>query len=239
MTSRPFVFAWLALVAWALQPAPADAAIQSVPLQVGAGKERVVVRGTLRGRDIMDYRLTAGSGQRLSVALTASHPSTYFNVLPPLSDGQAIYNSSVDGNSWVGVLQTSGEFTVRVYLYRNEARRGTETRYRLTVGLTGTPGSQDAWVPGTPFHATGVVRCALGNQPMADCRFGVIRQPPGRAELHLTQPSGLGRLLQFDGDRVTAPDQQAVRAWREGDDWVVEVNDYERYRIPDAVINGG
>jgi hypothetical protein len=66
----------------------------------------------------------------------------------------------------------------------------------------------------------------------------VIRGKPGSAEIHLTPPGGLERVLTFTGVKVTGGDAK-VKASKTGDLWTIEVNDYERYRIPEAVISGG
>jgi hypothetical protein len=50
---------------------------------------------------------------------------------------------------------------------------------------------------------------------------------------------GLERALTFSGAKVSAPDGSPVKASKGGDTWIVEVNDYEHYRIPEAVISGG
>lgn len=46
-------------------------------------------------------------------------------------------------------------------------------------------------------------------------------------------------VLTFIGETVTADGGDAIRVSKTGDVWVIEVNDYEHYRIPDAVISGG
>ena len=61
----------------------------------------------------------------------------------------------------------------------------------------------------------------------------------GEAEVHIAPPGGMERTLNFSGNQVTAPGSQSVKSTRQGYEWAVEVNDFERYRIPDAVVNGG
>ena len=66
----------------------------------------------------------------------------------------------------------------------------------------------------------------------------MIRGKPGNAEVHVTPPGGFKRVLTFMGDKVTAKGSK-VKASKHGDMWSVEVNDYEHYQIPEAVIVGG
>ena len=49
---------------------------------------------------------------------------------------------------------------------------------------------------------------------------------------------GDGCVLTFSGDHVTS-EGATVTARKSGDWWTIDVNDYEHYRIPEAVIAGG
>ena len=130
---------------------------------------------------------------------------------------------------------------------RSAARRHEVARYTLTVGLTGAAKvadlgpapTSDAKVKGTPYHATGPLPCRLGNGPPMQCEFGVIRGKPGRAEVHITMPSGLKRVLTFMGDTVTTDPGDKVNAVKRGDAWEIEVKGGEHYTIPEAVVQGG
>lgn len=224
--------AWVACTA----VAPAFAAGQTRPVQFAKGASAATLTGTVKGDSYVDYALRAGAGQTMTVSMASR--LAYFNVLPPGSKDVAIYNSSINGNEWRGRLEHAGQYTVRVYLMRNEARRGTAADYTLTVGITGAV-SHDAKVAGTPFHATGQVPCALGAEATKMCPYGVVRSGPGQAEVRVTPPGGLERVLKFSGNSASAPESQSIKASKQGDEWSIEVNGFERYRIPDAVVNGG
>jgi hypothetical protein len=132
-------------------------------------------------------------------------------------------------------------------MMRSAARRNEVASYTLTVGITGSPRASDfgkapasdAKVKGTPYHATGPLPCTMGNEKPVQCEFGVIRGKPGNAEVHITPPGGLKRVLIFMGNKVTTNPGEKIKAVKQGYDWVIEVNDYEHYTIPEAVINGG
>ena len=81
----------------------------------------------------------------------------------------------------------------------------------------------------------------MGSAPQGSawCDFGVIRGKPGNAEVHLKPPGGFERVLTFIGGKVSSDSGGKVQASRSGDTWSVDVNDYEHYRIPEAVISGG
>ena len=227
----------------------ADDGIVTRPVRFSKGASAATIHGALKGRQTIDYVLRAKAGQAMKVELKTPNDALYFNVLPPGSNDVAIHNGSVGGNDWSGALPQDGEYKVRVYLMRSAGRRGESAPFTLTIGLSGTPAAaglgkapaSDAKVKGTPFHATGNVPCVVGDASAAlqPCPFGVIRGSAGNAEVHVTPPGGLKRVLRFASAKVTSEGAQGVKATKTGDEWSVEVNDVERYRIPEAVITGG
>ncbi len=238
--------ALFAATSWAL---PASA-IESRAVHFSKGASSAALKGSLKGDQIIDYKLRAKAGQTMSVTLKTSNLSNYFNVLPPGSKDVAMFVGSTSGNEWTGALAADGAYTIRVYLMRSAARRNETADYTLTVGITGSPtltqalGSApatDAKVKGTPYHATGQVPCAMGDAPQGSmqCDFGVIRGKPGNAQIHLTPPGGFERVLTIIDEKVASNGSAAVKVRKTGDLWLIDVNDFEHYRISDAVIYGG
>jgi len=222
--------------------APASG-IEQRAVQFAKGTSSATVKGTLEGDRTVDFVLRAKAGQTMRVTLETRHPALYFNVLPPGSE-TALHVGSSGGNAWTGSLPADGEYRVRTYLMRSAARRGERGSYALTIGVDGAGGasapvapSTDAKVPGTRFHATGQVPCAIGAAPDKPCDFGVVRGGAGRAEVTVTSSGGSARVLRFSGATVTG--DGSVKAEKRGDEWRIEVDEVERYRIPDAVVNGG
>ena len=223
--------------------------IEVRPLHFAKGASSATVKGSLTGSKTIDYKLRARAGQTMTVSLKTANTANYFNVLPPGSKDVAIFVGSTDGNDWTGQLEADGEYTVRVYLMRSAARRNEAANFTLTVGVTGgstgaaalgTAPASDAKVKGTPYHATGPLTCWMGNAPAgsSQCEFGVIRGKPGNAEVHIKPAGGLERVLTFMGNTVSSGNEK-VKASKTGDLWTIEVNDYEHYKIPEAVILGG
>jgi hypothetical protein len=206
------------------------------------GKTVTMIKGALKGRQTIDYSVHAQAGQTMRVSFKAGNRSAYFNVLPPGSTGEAIFIGSTSGDEWSGKLTADGDYKIRTYLMRNAARRNEATHFTLTIGLSsdlGTAPASDAKVKGTPYHATGSVPCSAGTEAAGakQCEFGVIRGKAGNAEVHVTYPPTNKRLLTFMGDKVTTDGK--LKATKTGDVWSIEVNDAERYQIPDAVVSGG
>ena len=124
-------------------------------------------------------------------------------------------------------------------LRRTTAEIGTNGKAAGAAALGAAPAS-DARVPGTPYHATGRVRCSIGSAPAGSalCDFGVIRGKLGNAEVRVARPDGFERVLTFIDDKLIANGDAKVNASKSGDLWLVDLDDYEHYRIPDSVIIG-
>lgn len=221
--------------------------IRTERVQFKKGADSAVVEGSIKGYETVDYVLGARAGQHMKVSLATKHGATYFNILAPGENEVAMFNASVSQNLYEGALPADGDYKIRVYMMRSAARRNEVASYTLTVGITGSPKASDlgaapvsdAKVEGTPYHATGPLPCTMGDDKPVQCEFGVIRGKPGNAEVHITPPGGLKRVLIFMGDQVTTNPGEKIKAVKQGYDWVIEVNDYEHYTIPEAVISGG
>ena len=104
----------------ALRPLTAADATRKETVQFAKGSSEATIKGVLKGDQTVDYRVRAGAGQTLTVALKGSNAQNYFNVLPPGSADVAMFVGQ-DGGGYKGVLPTDGDYTVRVYLMRPAA----------------------------------------------------------------------------------------------------------------------
>jgi hypothetical protein len=104
------------------------------------GSNGATITDRIEGNEIIDYVLRANAGQRMMVVLETDNTGNYFNVMEPGSSGEAMYNSSIDGNRFEAGLPVDGDYTVRVYLMRNAARRHESADYSLAVNIFG-PGT--------------------------------------------------------------------------------------------------
>ncbi len=233
----------LALLLFAGVPAPALADIRPEQVRFEKGGNGATVKGTIKGDEIVDYRLRATAGQILDVNLQANNRSAYFNVLPP-DDETALFVGSVSGNSFVGALPKDGEYTVRVYLMRNAARRNESARY--TVNFTMASGKAVSGTaaanPPVIYDASGKIQCAAGKPPLDQwCDFRVVRHlASGSAQIWIAHGSvARYRVLHYAGKRFTTDDGAGISAKRQDDNWLVSVGGREFYLIPDALIHGG
>lgn len=93
------------------------------------------IAGVIKGRQFIDYQIQFEKGQTIEILLTGSNQSNYFNILPPGSKDVAIYNSSINGNKYKGLIDQSGLYTIRVYLMRSAARRNENSKFVLKIKL--------------------------------------------------------------------------------------------------------
>jgi len=112
--------------------------IRREPVHFKAGATGATIKGKITGDETVDYVVNARQGQSMVVTLDASNTSAYFNVMPPGSDS-AIFIGSTSGNRYEGTLPASGDYTVRLYLMRNAARRHETAAYTIDFAVSGTP----------------------------------------------------------------------------------------------------
>jgi hypothetical protein len=224
----------------------AQPSIQSQGVNFRAGTNSTLLQGQLKGYQSVDYKLRAGAGQALTVELKGSNLQNYFNVMAAGSES-ALFIGSSSGNSFRGLLPSDGDVTVRVYLMRAAARRNESSRYSLRVGISGAPlvpvpASQDALIPGTPYHASGEVACTSGSSGKAAwCKASVIRRANNSGTVVITNPEGQKRQFLFVQGRAVASDQpEKLLVQRRGDVSVIRLGENgERYEILDALVVGG
>lgn len=166
-SSRKFILA----LALALSPtfalAENDIRVERVTFKDG----RATIKGRVKGYETVDYTFPAGAGESVRITLKSNKLSNYFNLMPPGSD-EAV-PGAISVTEFSGAAPTSGDYRARVYLYRNDARRGVAARYTLAIALgeksgtnekgpdyaDGLTGGPDFWeVTGVPAGDTLKVR---------------------------------------------------------------------------------
>jgi hypothetical protein len=125
------------VLALALMTLPGLAAAQTPHRQqrVAFKDGQAAISGRIKGYESVDYVFPAGAGESLSISLSSSRPGGFFNLLAPGETDTAFFNGSINGDRYAGAVPTSGDYRARVYMMRNEARRGATTRYRLSIAL--------------------------------------------------------------------------------------------------------
>jgi hypothetical protein len=211
------------------------------------GASSTIIKGRLKGDHTVDYFFRASAGQTLTVTFKPSHGANYFNVLPPNSTDVAMFIGQIGGD-FKGILPTDGDYAIRVYLMRSAARRNESSNYTLTISVTGkplvaVPASQDAVIPGTPYHASTPLTCVAN--PYAEtkpqeCEAFVIRRGyDGTATVEIKQDGKVKRRILFlKGKPVASDSFESMKVTRQGDVTNVKFDSGEYYEIIDALIFG-
>lgn len=133
--------------------------IRQETVHFAPGASGTTIQGRITGRESVSYILGARAGQRMRVSLSADNSSTYFNIYEPGRGpgDQALANSEQTGamvpdlNRFDGVLPSSGNYIISVYLYRNAARDGKSSRYSLDIAIGGDGASANPAAGGNDF----------------------------------------------------------------------------------------
>ncbi len=229
----------------AVAPHPSAAAsVAAVPRQPPqSGVFRVSVQGEGSGA----LHVQARAGQWLHVTLESAHPAAGLNVRADDTGGEAMFVSTLQGNSARLRLPDDGRYTLQTYLVRSAARRGEKADITLRWRLAGNPlpplsAAQDALLPGTRYHARARVACSAPGLPSgARCVASVLRRGrDGTATVVVQlQPSRVRRLLFVAGVPVAADSAQVLQHARDADAQRVKFGADEHYLIPNALLSGG
>lgn len=130
---KRFLIPGIALLAMST-PLFAQDAVRTVPVQFAKGASSAAIKGSVRGYATVNYTVKAHAGQTMTVRLTTSNRSSYFNVTAPGAD-EAMFNGSVAGNRFTATIPSTGTYTVQVYLMRSAARRGEVASYTLNLAV--------------------------------------------------------------------------------------------------------
>jgi hypothetical protein len=222
--------------------------IREERVQFKPGETGATIKGRIKGRQIVDYRLSVKAGQSMAVILETSNRFNYFNITEPDADS-AMFIGSISGNRFVGSLSKGGEYIVRVYLMPNAERRGETAKYTINFALSvdnqSTKSATSSETGPEKFDAYGEIKCSADKQTLDQwCEFRVLRDlPKHSAEIWITNITFKDqvhyRVLYF-ADGKFSTNEKAKLAWqRQDDNWWVSIGGREFYFIPDALIYGG
>jgi len=184
-----------AIVAASL-PLPPALAQRTSQVQFQPGNDNAALSGTISGREYFDYVLRARSGQVMAVALTINgtngNGSAFFNILPPGSNGEAIFNGSTSPDRYGEVvLPQDGDYTIRVYLMGNDRDTGKTVGYTVSVTILDSANTSSAR-PSSP--SGGGSTAGGGLLPEED--FFVVSLPNSSSQLNVRNaPRPTGELI--------------------------------------------
>ena len=168
-------------------PIFAQGGIRTERVQFAPGATSATVKATIKGDQTVDYVLGASAGQTMKVSFRSSNTSGYFNVMAPGSEGEALFVGSTSGNTFHGVLTMAGDYTVRVYLMRNAARRNESANYTVTFSITNGPArtappgdapfDRTLALQGVTFHVTSTARGSINQLTITPSGLAIDNSP--------------------------------------------------------------
>lgn len=107
--------------------------ITNTRLSFAPGTSSARIEAAITGYETVDYLLNVKQGQAMNISMASPNLAAYFNLLEPGETEVAVYNGSMSDslNMFEGVAAKSGDYRIRVYLYRNAARRNETAPYTL------------------------------------------------------------------------------------------------------------
>jgi hypothetical protein len=115
-------------------PLAAQNSTKVVPVQFAKGTSSTAITDSIRGDASVNYTVAARAGQTMTVTLTTSNRSSYFNVTAPGADAAMFIGSSA-GNRFSTTIPSTGTYTVQIYLMRNAARRNESAKYTVAIAV--------------------------------------------------------------------------------------------------------
>ena len=89
------------------------------------------------------------------------------------------------------------------------------------------------------YDATTLLRCrAVGETQTGNCPAGILRMDGGQASIVVRSQAGELFTINFMSDYINATNRK-TEARRDGDTWIVTIDDTDVYEVPLAAIEGG
>ncbi|MDY0963958.1 hypothetical protein [Massilia sp. CFBP9026] len=105
-------------------------------LRFAPGQAELNISGSVTGYQTLDYEFDGSVGREVTVLLDyPGRASLYHNVIAPSE--ALVFNGSLEGSRFQATLREGGRYRVRVYLMRNDARRGKRAAFTLHIRQAG------------------------------------------------------------------------------------------------------
>jgi hypothetical protein len=112
-------------------------ALVSLALSGRAGAASEEYKGTAKGQNAKSYTVEVAADQTLRVELKAKSSAVHFNVTPPPAtlgaNPEPIFKGEGGGRVFAQKLEKAGRYRIDVSLDQDEAQRGGQAAFTLTV----------------------------------------------------------------------------------------------------------
>ena len=109
-----------------------SAQTKTVNVKFAAGTSEATYSNTVTGYGVVDFVFSAKENQQLTATLVSSSGNKA--VLTVMKNGDRVADDASETTEWTGRLPSSGNFTVRVGMMRNDARR-TKSAVKFTLRI--------------------------------------------------------------------------------------------------------
>lgn len=96
------------------------------------GKSGTTIKGVCKGSQTIEYILSLGPNQKLSVDMKTNVNACYFNLIAPNGD-ILLAGETEDQKVFRATVTADGDYKIQVYNMRSVARRGTPSSYTLKI----------------------------------------------------------------------------------------------------------
>lgn len=131
----------VAVVSFGVRSAGLLAAAAEQPEQIHfkPGTSSTVLQGTLKGWAMKEYALRANQGQRAQLEVTSKRINWLIVRFYPADESEGdhdlLNSDNTNSFAWEGTLPESGEYVLRLFIRRAEARRGGRVDYRARLTI--------------------------------------------------------------------------------------------------------
>lgn len=218
--------------------------IRTIDVKLKNDAPLISQKGSIKGYNLINYRITAKAGQTLKVFMQRSKGSAYFNVVYPQRPYGG-FNGSTYGDAFAMLLPKDGIYTVQVYMMRSAARRNEISNFTMKFSLTGKGAVIDLHQEPKKFKASGTVPCGNDKAKMKQqCDFRVLRYLKAHsAELWVKSldQKTVQRYnhFYFINGMFGSHDIDFVEMERIDDNTIIKSKNNEFYTVPDAAVYGG
>lgn len=133
MLARVFRFISPVIAVVLISATAAPSQTKRIVVKFKPGTSGATYNNSVTGYGTVDFAFRASAGQTLAAKLTTSNSSLYF-VISKSGATDSVNDSARDATEWSGELPETGEYVVRVYLFRNAARR-TKSPVKFSLRL--------------------------------------------------------------------------------------------------------
>jgi hypothetical protein len=127
---------WRTLIFLPLFFLTSTGAFASERIRFAPGNRSGSVSGSVSNYDVASYLFKAKAGQTASIKLTSANRFLYFSLEDPSTSNPLEADPKPDTvTDWKGTLPKDGDYEIKVYLMRAEARRGKTASFTLTLSL--------------------------------------------------------------------------------------------------------